>query len=119
MNAARTEPTTPCTCRSSGTIIREGVIVCAACGREPIARARVPEYYDQHDSPLGRRRHVELARAGKFPSTKEGRRILVLRSDMQKYLEREGLTRGRSADDEGVDDVMERITKGKGKGGRR
>lgn len=61
---------------------------------EPIARRVVDllragesrEHYDQHDSPLGPRRHCALIRAGKIPGTRIGRRWLALRSDIDRYL---------------------------------
>lgn len=60
----------------------------------------------QFDSPLGRRRHCELAREGAFPSKKVGRRILVKRADMQAYIDKEGLARGERTDDEEIDDIV-------------
>lgn len=70
------------------------------------------EWVDQHHSPLGKRRHLELARKGKLPSKKHGQLVLVKREDMNAYLEREGLTRARPTDDDDVLDVVERIASG-------
>jgi len=44
-------------------------------------------YYSQHDSPLGRTRHLELARRGTLPATKLGRRVLVPRDRVHAYIE--------------------------------
>ena len=44
-------------------------------------------YYSQHDSPLGRTRHLELARRGTLPATKVGRRVLVPRERVHAYIE--------------------------------
>jgi hypothetical protein len=54
--------------------------------REFQALAVQPEYYDQNTSPLGRRRHLELARQGAFPFAKDGRRVLVLVADVRAFL---------------------------------
>jgi len=45
-------------------------------------------YYSQHDSPLGRTRHLELARRGTLPATKVGRRVLVPRDRVHAYIEK-------------------------------
>jgi len=70
------------------------------------------EWVDQNHSPLGKRRHLALARAGKLPSKKIGQLVLVKREDMNAYLDREGLSRGPRPEDEDVLDVVERITAG-------
>ncbi|WP_169928385.1 helix-turn-helix domain-containing protein [Labilithrix luteola] len=44
------------------------------------------EWVDQKNSPLGRRRHCDLAREKKLPSVKDGRRVLIKRSDIDAYL---------------------------------
>jgi excisionase family DNA binding protein len=75
------------------------------------------EFYDQRTSPLGKRRHLELARAGKFPSVKVGTKVLVRREDLHAFMEREGIRRGKAPEDEGVDEIVEGILKGGG--GRR
>lgn len=46
-----------------------------------------PEYYSQNDSPLGRRRHLELAREGTLPNRKVGRQVLVRRDDMHSFID--------------------------------
>lgn len=70
------------------------------------------EWVDQKSSPLGRKKHLRLAREGKFPSRKEGRQVLVLRSDLNAYIEREGLARGTCNEDEDVSDILDTITSG-------
>ncbi len=44
-------------------------------------------YYSQHDSPLGRTRHLGLARAGTLPGHKVGRRVLVQRDRVDEYIQ--------------------------------
>src|SRR5262245_46482863 len=44
------------------------------------------EWVDQATSPLGRRRHCALVRAGKLPACRDGRRVLVRRADIEAYL---------------------------------
>lgn len=53
------------------------------CFRERDAR---DEWVDQYASPLGRRRHLSLVRLGKLAAVKDGRRVLVKRSDLDAYL---------------------------------
>lgn len=74
-------------------------------------RGASAEWVDQRSSPLGRRKHLALAREGKLPSQKHGSRVLVRRDDLNAYIEREGLGRGRRVDDEDVTDVVEGILK--------
>lgn len=70
------------------------------------------EWIDQNHSPIGRRLHLELARAGKLPSKKMKKLVLVLRADLNAFIEREGLSRGKREEDEDVSDVVDAITKG-------
>ncbi len=51
------------------------------------------EWVDQKTSPLGRARHCALVRSGALPGKKDGRRILVRRVDIEKYLERKTVIR--------------------------
>lgn len=44
------------------------------------------EWVDQNTSPLGRRRHLDLVRRGVLIGTKDRRRVLVRRSDIDAYL---------------------------------
>lgn len=51
------------------------------------AGASEPEYYNQNNSPLGRRRHLALVRCGALNGRKVGKRVLVARGDMRAFLE--------------------------------
>lgn len=73
------------------------------------------ELVDQNSSPLGRRRHLELVRAGKLPATRDGRRVLVRRSDLDAYLDEHEVVRPPSTEDD-VDGMVARIV---GQGGSR
>lgn len=74
------------------------------------------EWIDQKRSPLGKRRHLELARSGRIPHRKIGRLVLIRREDINAYLEREGIMRGKPVtDDEDVVDVIERVTAASGR----
>lgn len=44
------------------------------------------EYYDQRSNPLGRRRFLEAARRGAFPSTKRGKLVLARRADVDAWI---------------------------------
>jgi hypothetical protein len=55
---------------------------------DAIEQTAAPEYVDQKSSPLGRRRHLELARKGVLKSTKEAGKVLIRRVDIERYLER-------------------------------
>lgn len=52
---------------------------------QPCAEQR--EFYSQHDSLLGRRQHLELARSGALASFKVGRLVLVRRDAMHRFIE--------------------------------
>lgn len=60
----------------------------------------------QYDSPLGKRRHLELARAGAFPSQKVGKRVLVKRADLNDWLAKNGEQRGVQTEDEEIDEMI-------------
>jgi hypothetical protein len=64
------------------------------------AQPSTPKYYDQATSPLGRRRHLELARHGAFPHVKDGRRVLVRVEDVQAFLDAKRVVRVTSRDDD-------------------
>jgi hypothetical protein len=53
---------------------------------DAIEGAAVTEWVDQKTSPLGRERHTALVRSGALPGTKDGRRIMVRRADIDAYL---------------------------------
>jgi hypothetical protein len=61
----------------------------APCLRQSLASSDAGklEYYDQNNSPLGRRRHLLLVRQGILPGRKVGKRVLVSRRDMAALLE--------------------------------
>jgi hypothetical protein len=61
--------------------------------REEVARVLAerdtkPEnvFYSQHDSPLGKRRFLDAARRGAFPSSKRGKLILAMRTDVDAWI---------------------------------
>ena len=51
------------------------------------------EWVDQETSPLGRARHCSLVRSGALPGKKDGRRVLVRRVDIERYLEKKTVIR--------------------------
>lgn len=110
MNAAKTIPSvlTPAARKErSIRILAEGIAeLVKATIDEGLAGG---EWVDQHHSPLGKRRHLELCRTRKLPSQKLGKRVLVRRDDMNAFIEREGMTRGKRLDEEDVVDIVERI----------
>lgn len=89
-----------------------------AAGVDELVEARLElasakeEWVDQNHSPLGHRRHLELARKGTLPSKKHGRRVLVRRDDLNAYLEKHAISRGTREEDESLDDVAEAIARG-------
>jgi excisionase family DNA binding protein len=48
------------------------------------------DWIDQAASPLGRKRHLELARDGLIPSSRVGRKVLMRRRDIDEFLHRHG-----------------------------
>lgn len=72
----------------------------------------IGEWIDQDHSPLGREKHKRLCQKGVLPSRKHGKKILVKRDDLNAYIERAGLSRGRRIEEEDVVDIVERITTG-------
>lgn len=78
------------------------------------------DWVDQASSPLGRKKHLRLARLGVIPSRKDGRQVLVKRDDLNAYLEKNGLARGgKSEQDEDLDDLIERVNATEDRGGKR
>jgi len=47
---------------------------------------KAPEWIDQNSSPLGKSRHLSLVRRGVLQGHKDGRRVLVRRTDIEAYL---------------------------------
>lgn len=73
------------------------------------------EWVDQNDSPLGRRRHLDLVRTGVLPGKKDGRRVLVRRADLDAYLavKPKAPPVGAAPEEEQtLDDVVRRILAG-------
>lgn len=64
-----------------------------------------PVYYDQTNSPLGRRRHLALAREGALPRRKVGRRVLVECAHVHAHIEAHAQEPVSSGDD-GDNDVL-------------
>lgn len=75
-----------------------------------IARAGAGgEWVDQNHSPLGKRKHLRLAAKKKIPSRKHGKQVLIRRDDLNTYIECEGIGRGKRAELDDVEDVVERM----------
>lgn len=55
--------------------------------REELSADAREEWIDQTCSPLGRRRHRELARRGAFPAFLDGRRWRARRADVDAYIQ--------------------------------
>lgn len=72
------------------------------------------EYYDQTDSPIGRRAHLELARSGAVPSFRSKRKILIRRADLDAWLERQRrkIVPHEVDDDAAVERVLAAVNKG-------
>lgn len=68
------------------------------------------EWIDQHDSPIGKRQHLDLARSGAVESRKIHRRVLIKRVDLNRYIEQQAEKRGTRHEDDNVDDIIARIT---------
>lgn len=45
-----------------------------------------PAYYDAHTYPAGRRRFYADARAGRFPVSRVGKRLLARREDVEEFI---------------------------------
>ncbi len=67
------------------------------------------DYYDQHKNPLGKRRFLESARRGDFPSTKQGKLVLARRADVDRWLDSRERPRAESrteGSEEGLDALL-------------
>lgn len=53
---------------------------------EELRRSSADDWIDQTCSPLGRRRHRELAARGAFPASKDGRLWRARRADVDAYI---------------------------------
>ena len=69
----------------------------------------VSEWVDQCTSPLGRRRHLEIARTGKLASRKHGSRVLIRRDELNAYIEKEGLGRGKHTEEQDLGAVVDSL----------
>ena len=58
----------------------------ARCVVDELRAGQSPDFYDQHSSPLGPRKHCAAIRSGKLPGTKVGRRWLAKRTDVERYM---------------------------------
>jgi len=73
-----------------------------------LASAAGEDWIDQETSPLGRRKHRELAKRGAFPAHKDGRRWRARRADVDAFIEaqRPGAAReGPTANHDTADDA--------------
>lgn len=81
------------------------------------------EWVHQANSPLGRRKHLKLAKSGVFPSArreqhevggvvKKGRRWFVLRSEVNAYIGKGAPARVASTETEEVDDILATVVGG-------
>lgn len=56
--------------------------------KDVVASAKADdEWIDQSTSPLGRHRHLRLCRAGKLPARKQGKKWLVQRDELNRFIE--------------------------------
>lgn len=60
---------------------------------DAIESTTASEWVDQKVSPLGRRRHLDLARRGVLRSTKDAGRVLIRRADIEAYLLKKAVVR--------------------------
>lgn len=80
--------------------------------------AATSDWIDQAHSPLGRRRHLDLVRQGKLPARKDGKKMLVRRSDIDRYLDgddRAVVPTQKPVGADEVDAIMEEILAGAAK----
>ncbi len=69
------------------------------------------EWIDQDSSPLGHRRHLELVRQKVLKGVREGKKVLVRRSDVEAYLAKRGAA-APVDDDDDIDGMMNVIKAG-------
>ena len=69
------------------------------------------EWVDQDQSPLGRRRHLDAVRRGDLPASKDGRRVLVRRADVEAYILKKAVMVTPS-DEADVDTILRDIEQG-------
>ena len=67
------------------------------------------DWFDQHTSPLGKRKHMALCRAGAFPGArKDGKSWFVRRAEVDAYITEHGQAPGSAAND--VEHLVERFS---------
>jgi hypothetical protein len=66
------------------------------------------EWVDQYASPLGKRRHLEAVRRGDLNGSKDGRRVLVRRADVDEYIRRKAIVNA-SSDTDDVDQILVKV----------
>lgn len=81
-----------------------------------LEKSGTDEWVDQTRSPLGRKKHLRLAKTGVLPASKEGRKVLIRRSVIEAYLEKKRvITVDPEADDEReVAKVLAMVGRGRG-----
>jgi len=67
---------------------------------DAIEQSAAPERFDQNNSPLGKRRHLDVCRRGELASEKVGKSVFVTRVDMEKYLATHRRAVGAATSDE-------------------
>lgn len=58
------------------------------------------DWIDQNHSPLGKQKHLSLAKSGKLPASKEGKQVLIRRSAIDAYLAKHAIVLVDSEADE-------------------
>jgi excisionase family DNA binding protein len=76
-------------------------------------RSSLSEWVSQHDSPLGRDRHLRLCRKGALRSVKDGRKRLVRRTDLDAYLLANAVIPTSPSREDDVDAMMRTIAGGR------
>jgi excisionase family DNA binding protein len=71
--------------------------------------ADLPDYYDQSTSPIGRRRFIGLVRRGVLPGAQVGRRFLVRRADVERWMAEHGGERPRPEPAGAADDLAREL----------
>jgi excisionase family DNA binding protein len=58
---------------------------------DTLEQAGRDEWVDQYRSPLGKSKHLSLARRGVLPASKDGKQVLIRRSDIDAYLSKRAI----------------------------
>jgi hypothetical protein len=78
--------------------------------REEVGKPDPNEWIDQHESPLGKRRHLELVRGGLLKGRKDGKSVFVRRGEIDAYLEAHAVTPKNTPEPEGdVDRELKKL----------